>query len=192
MKKQSVKNQSRYALAFILAGFLGLCATINTANTAEASEMVNFETSVGSFVVEVDSDAAPVTSSNFLAYVDANFYDGLVFHRVIPGFVVQGGGYTPDGRERSTNAPIKYEGGNGLDNDRGTIAMARTSDPHSASSQFYVNLVDNDSLNHSAIKPGYTVFGRVVEGMETIDKIAELEASQAGRAVEILRAERVD
>ena len=124
--------------------------------------------------------------------MDANFYDGLVFHRVIPGFVVQGGGYMPDGSERATNDPIEYEGDNGLDNDRGTIAMARTSDPHSASSQFYINLVDNDSLNHSAMKPGYTVFGHVVEGMETIDRIAELEASRPGRAVEILSAKRAD
>ena len=184
-----MKNQSSARLAFILAGILGAAATTSA---TEAAQMVIFETRVGSFVVEVDTGAAPVTSSNFLTYVDANFYDGLVFHRVIPGFVVQGGGYTPDGRERATNGPIEYEGDNGLDNDRGTIAMARTSDPHSASSQFYVNLVDNDSLNHSVMQPGYTVFGRVVEGMETIDKIAEIEASQPGRAVEIISAERVD
>ncbi len=174
----------KFSLA--LAGALGL------ATTSAAAQTVEFETSAGSFAVEIDEGAAPVTASNFLAYVDANFYDGLVFHRVIPGFVVQGGGYTPDGSERPTNEPIKYEGDNGLDNDRGTIAMARTSDPHSATSQFYVNLVDNDFLNHGVKNPGYTVFGRVTEGMETIDKIAELQSTQPRHAVEILGAERID
>ncbi len=174
----------KFSLA--LAGALGL------ATTSAAAQTVEFETSAGNFAVEIDAGAAPVTASNFLAYVDANFYDGLVFHRVIPGFVVQGGGHTLDGMERAANAPIKYEGDNGLGNDRGTIAMARTSDPDSATSQFYVNLVDNDFLNHSVTQPGYTVFGRVIEGMETIDKIAELQSTQPGRVVEIIGTARVD
>ena len=183
---QQVTTSRHSKLSVALAGAVGLAATHGAAQTVE------FETSAGSFAVEVDAGAAPVTASNFLAYVDANFYDGLVFHRVIPGFVVQGGGHTPDGMERAANAPIKYEGDNGLDNDRGTIAMARTSDPDSATSQFYVNLVDNDFLNHSVMKPGYTVFGRVVEGMATIDRIAELESGGSGSAVQILGAKRIE
>lgn len=185
-------------------GVIGLAASPGCADTSPDSTgvaKVKFETDVGSFIVELDVDKAPVTSANFLAYVDTGFYDGLVFHRVIPGFVVQGGGYTPDGDARATKDEIIYEGDNGLDNDRGTIAMARTSDPNSASSQFYVNLVDNDSLNHSVMKPGYAVFGRVIEGMETIDQIAELVKSDRGwnaaqgapsRPVEIFSAERTD
>ena len=185
-----------------LVGIMGLAASSGCADTTlDSAPKVRFETSVGSFVVELDMKSAPVTSTNFLAYVDASFYDGLVFHRVIPGFVVQGGGYTRDGNERATNGPIVYEGNNGLDNDRGTIAMARTQDPNSASSQFYVNLVDNDSLNHSVMKPGYTVFGRVLDGMEAVDKIAELVTSDRGwnaargapsRPVEIISAKRTD
>lgn len=183
-------------------GVLGLAATPGCADTTpDSAPKVRFETALGGFVVELDPENAPITSANFLTYVDASFFDGLVFHRVIPGFVVQGGGYTAQGDERATNGPILYEGNNGLDNDRGTIAMARTPDPNSASSQFYVNLVDNDSLNHSAMKPGYTVFGRVVEGMQTIDKIAEQVTSDQGwnaaigapsRPVEIVSAERAD
>lgn len=185
-----------------LVGVMGLAASPGCADsTQNATPRVKFETGVGDFVVEVDVNSAPVTSANFLAYVDAGFYDGLVFHRVIPGFVVQGGGYTPDGDERATNGPIMYEGNNGLNNDRGTIAMARTQDPNSASSQFYVNLVDNDSLNHSVMKPGYAVFGRVVEGMDAVDKIAEMVTSDRAwnavsgapsRPVEIISAERAD
>ncbi len=185
-----------------LVGIMGLAATPGCADTTpDSAPKVRFETNLGGFVLELDPENAPITTANFLAYVDASFYDGLVFHRVIPGFVVQGGGYTGDGDERDTNDAIIYEGNNGLDNDRGTIAMARTSDPNSASSQFYVNLVDNDSLNHSVMKPGYTVFGKVVAGMETIDRIAEQVTSDRGwnaasgapsRPVEIVSAKRAD
>ncbi len=203
---QRTRRISRFFSLTGLLGLLGLSVSPVYADTAadtssKSQARVGFETTVGSFVVEIDLEQAPVTSANFLAYVDADFYDGLVFHRVIPGFVVQGGGYTTQGAQPPTNSPIVYEGDNGLDNDRGTIAMARTQDPDSASSQFYVNLVDNDSLNHSAMKPGYTVFGRVIVGMDTIDRIADLTRSDSGwnaasgapsRPVEIVSAKRTD
>jgi len=135
--------------------------------------MVRFETSVGGFTVELDAEKAPVTVANFLAYVDEGFYDGLIFHRVIPGFMVQGGGMTPDMRPRENKAPIRNEAANGLKNRRGTIAMARTNVVDSATSQFFINLVDNDFLDHQGpANFGYAVFGRVVEGMDTIDRIA--------------------
>ena len=202
----NISTLRKFLLAQVsgLVGIMGLAASSGCADTTLGSTSMaklKFETTVGNFIVELDLDNAPVTTANFLAYAEASFYDGLVFHRVIPGFVVQGGGYTSNGDERATRGAIIYEGNNGLDNDRGTIAMARTQDPNSASSQFYVNLVDNDSLNHSVMKPGYTVFGRVIEGMETIDRIAELVTSDRGwnaasgapsRPVEIVSAERID
>jgi cyclophilin family peptidyl-prolyl cis-trans isomerase len=135
--------------------------------------MVRFETSLGSFTLELDAAKAPVTVENFLAYVDDGFFDGLIFHRVIPGFMVQGGGMTPDMAQKKNKAPIKNEASNGLKNKRGTIAMARTNDPHSATSQFFINLVDNDFLDASPGNAGYAVFGRVVNGLDTIDRIAK-------------------
>lgn len=169
---------SRIAKSSRIIGLLGLFTFITAASfadeTQEAGVNVTFETSVGSFQVELDPEKAPLTSANFLAYVDAKFYDGLVFHRVVPGFVVQGGGYTSNGEARETNSPIDYEGDNGLANTMGTIAMARTQDPNSASSQFYINLIDNDFLNHRPGRDGYTVFGTVILGMETLHKIAAL------------------
>lgn len=136
--------------------------------------MVRFETSVGGFTLELDAEKAPLSVANFLAYVDEGFYDGLVFHRVIPGFMVQGGGMTPDMDQRKNKAPIKNEATNGLKNKRGTIAMARTNVVDSATSQFFINLVDNDFLDHQGQHNyGYAVFGRVVEGMDTIDRIAK-------------------
>ena len=183
-----------------MVGILGLAISAGCADKpSEAGVSVTLETSVGSFRVELDAARAPVTTANFLTYVNARFYDGLVFHRVVPGFVVQGGGYTPDGEERKTNSPIIYEADNGLANDKGTIAMARTPDPNSASSQFYINLIDNDSLNHRPDRPGYAVFGRVIEGMETIYQIEALTEQDPGwtaangapsRPVEILWARR--
>ncbi len=136
--------------------------------------MVRFETSVGGFTLELDADKAPLSVANFLAYVDEGFYDGLIFHRVIPGFMIQGGGMTPDMAQKSNKAPIKNEAANGLKNKRGTIAMARTNVVDSATSQFFINLVDNDFLDHQGqANFGYAVFGRVVDGMDTIDRIAK-------------------
>ena len=135
--------------------------------------MVVFETSLGSFTLELDAAKAPATVENFLAYVDDGFFDGLIFHRVIPGFMIQGGGMAPDMSQKANKAPIKLEAGNGLKNLRGTVAMARTNNPHSATSQFFVNLVDNDFLNAGPGNDGYTVFGKVVDGLDTVDRIAK-------------------
>ncbi|MFM1887653.1 MAG: hypothetical protein RL026_2810 [Pseudomonadota bacterium] len=135
--------------------------------------MVRFETTHGGFTLELDAEKAPLTVANFLQYVDDGFFDGLIFHRVIPGFMVQGGGMDSAMNQKRGRAPIKLESGNGLANDRGTIAMARTGDPHSATSQFFINLVDNAFLDgRSPGEDGYAVFGRVIDGMDTIDRIA--------------------
>ena len=141
---------------------------------------VTLNTSQGEIVIELNQEQAPATTANFLEYVDAGFYDGTVFHRVIRGFMIQGGGFALDPAQqdlekKETRAPIRNEAGNGLENRRGTIAMARTGNPHSATAQFFINLVDNRSLNHTCKTPrgwGYTVFGEVVEGMDTVDRIA--------------------
>lgn len=133
---------------------------------------VRITTTLGAFTVELDAEKAPLTTQNFLRYVDDKFYEGTIFHRVIPGFVVQGGGFLPDMSQKQPRSPIMSEANNGLKNLRGTLAMARQNDPNSATSQFYVNLVDNANLDYSTANPGYTVFGRIVEGMEIIDQIA--------------------
>lgn len=135
---------------------------------------VSFQTSMGDFVLELDPRAAPITVNNFLAYVNQNpsFYVGTLFHRVISGFVVQGGGFLPGMNAKTgLRTPITLESNNGLSNDRGTVAMARSSDPNSATSQFYINLVNNSALNYSSASAGYAVFGRVVSGMAVIDQI---------------------
>jgi cyclophilin family peptidyl-prolyl cis-trans isomerase len=136
--------------------------------------MVRFETSHGAFTVELFPKEAPVSVENFLRYVDDGHFDGTVFHRIVPGFVIQGGGLTADFSSRKTRAPISNEAKNGLKNTRGTLSMARTSDINSATSQFFVNLADNAFLDHSARDFGYAVFGRVTEGMDVIDKIARV------------------
>jgi len=153
---------------------LGLAATLalNTAALAQVANQVKFQTSLGDFTVEVYADKAPKTVENFLQYVKDKQYSGTIFHRVMDGFMVQGGGMTADMKEKPTRDPIPLEAKNGLKNDRGTIAMARTNNPNSATAQFFINVVDNNGLN--APSPdgyGYTVFGKVVSGMETIDKI---------------------
>ncbi len=135
--------------------------------------MVLFETSLGSFTLELDAANAPVTVENFLAYVDEGFFDGLIFHRVIPGFMIQGGGFAPDMSQKKNRAPIKNEATNGLKNLRGTIAMARTSDINSATAQFFINLSDNAFLDNAPGNFGYAVFGKVVDGIDTIDRIAK-------------------
>ena len=137
--------------------------------------MIRFETSLGSFTVELFAQDAPVTTKNFLDYVDAGHFDGTVFHRVIPGFVIQGGGLAADMRQKPTRAPIRNEADNGLKNRRGTLSMARTNEPHSATSQFFVNLVDNAFLDPGRGGAGYAVFGCVTEGMDVIDRIATVK-----------------
>jgi peptidyl-prolyl cis-trans isomerase A (cyclophilin A) len=141
--------------------------------------MVRFETSLGDFTLELDAEKAPISVANFLEYVDEGFFDGLIFHRVIPGFMIQGGGFTPDMKQKKNRSPIKNEAKNGLKNQRGTIAMARTNVVDSATSQFFINLADNEFLNHAgAANFGYAVFGRVVDGLDIIDRIA---AERTGR-----------
>jgi peptidyl-prolyl cis-trans isomerase B (cyclophilin B) len=139
------------------------------------STAVVLKTNKGEITLELHAAEAPVATANFIAYVEAGFYGGTIFHRVIPGFVAQGGGLTADMQRKETRPPIVNEADNGLLNDRGTVAMARTQDPHSASSQFFVNLADNEFLNHKSKTVrgwGYTVFARVVDGMDVVDQIA--------------------
>jgi peptidyl-prolyl cis-trans isomerase B (cyclophilin B) len=144
------------------------------------------ETNYGTITIELDAENAPVTTENFLSYVRDGFFTDTLFHRVIPNFMIQGGGFLPGMVQKQTNTPIENEADNGLGNDRGTIAMARTMDPHSASSQFFINLKDNTFLNHTGKNPqgwGYCVFGKVVEGMDVVDKIAAVATgNNAGHA----------
>ncbi len=135
---------------------------------------VRFETTHGPFTIELFPKEAPVSVENFLRYVDEGFFDGTLFHRIVPGFVIQGGGLTADFSNKKTHAPIANEAKNGLKNGRGWLSMARTSDINSATSQFFVNLKDNEFLDHGPRDFGYAVFGRVTEGMETVDKIAKV------------------
>ena len=145
---------------------------LSPAAWAQNATQVNFQTSAGNFTLELYPDKAPKSVENFLQYVKDKHYNGTIFHRVIDGFMVQGGGFTADMKQKPTRPPIPLEAKNGLKNDRGTIAMARTGDPHSATAQFFINVVDNASLNAPAPDGyGYAVFGKVVSGMETIDKI---------------------
>lgn len=145
--------------------------------------MIKMNTNKGTIVLELDAEKAPITVENFIAYAKDGFYDGTIFHRVINGFMIQGGGMTPGMVEKQTNASIKNEADNGLKNDRGTIAMARTPDPDSASSQFFINVKDNDFLNYSAPTAqgwGYCVFGKVVEGMDVVDAIKGVATGSHG------------
>jgi len=134
--------------------------------------MIQFETTHGRFTIELFEKDAPLTCANFLKYVDDGFFDGTIFHRIVPDFVIQGGGLTADFAQKKTRDPVKNEADNGRLNQRGALSMARTNAPHSATSQFFVNLKDNDFLDYRPGNHGYAVFGRVTEGMETIDKIA--------------------
>ncbi len=140
---------------------------------AKPAQQVKLSTSFGDIVLEMFADKAPVSVANFLTYVDSGFYEGTVFHRVIPGFVIQGGGMTPELDRKATRDPIRNEADNGLKNLRGTLSMARTNDPNSATSQFFINLVDNAALDRSARDHGYAVFAKVVSGMDVVDKIAQ-------------------
>ena len=145
--------------------------------------MVKLHTNFGTITLELNAEKAPVTVENFLNYVRSGFYNGTIFHRVISNFMIQGGGMEPGMKEKATNAPIKNEADNGLSNERGTIAMARTMEPHSASAQFFINVKDNTFLDHrspTADGWGYAVFGRVVDGMDVVDKIKDVATGNAG------------
>ena len=148
-----------------------------------ANPTVALDTNHGTIVLELFADKAPKTVQNFLDYVAAGFYDGTLFHRVIPDFMIQGGGFDTQERQKPTRAQIANEADNGVTNQRGTVAMARTGDPHSATAQFFINLKDNGFLNHTGKNPqgwGYTVFGKVVEGMDVVDKVAKVKTSRGG------------
>jgi peptidyl-prolyl cis-trans isomerase A (cyclophilin A) len=153
------------------------------AKTAGKNPVVLVQTSMGNIKLELFEKEAPVSVKNFLAYVNSGFYSGTIFHRVIPAFMIQGGGFTTDFKEKPTNAPIKNEAGNGLKNMRGTLAMARTFIIDSAAAQFFINVKDNDFLNHSSNSMqgyGYAVFGKVLEGMDVVDKIAAVPTGNHG------------
>ena len=154
--------------------FTALCSQAN------ATE-VDITTNQGAIRIDLNDKAAPNTVKNFLSYVEEGFYNGTIFHRVIPGFMIQGGGFTPDMTQKPTHAAIPYEGDNGLANNRGTIAMARTQNPDSATSQFFINQADNSFLNDGARgAPGYTVFGHVISGMDVVDNISKLPTHSMG------------
>jgi peptidyl-prolyl cis-trans isomerase B (cyclophilin B) len=145
--------------------------------------MVLMKTSMGEIKIELNKEKAPITVENFLKYVEAKFYDGTIFHRVIPNFMIQGGGFDAGMKQKETNAPIKNEAGNGLRNDTGTIAMARTNVVDSATAQFFINVKDNDFLNHKNETPagfGYAVFGKVVEGLDVVRKIEAVSTGSKG------------
>jgi cyclophilin family peptidyl-prolyl cis-trans isomerase len=142
--------------------------------------MLLFQTTKGDFTVELFTKDAPISSENFLAYADAGFFDGTIFHRVIPGFMIQGGGFTENMEQKKGNDPIKNEAKNGKLNLRGTLSMARTNDINSATSQFFVSLKDNDFLDHKPGSYGYAVFGQVTSGMEVIDAIAKVKTGRRG------------
>ena len=180
-----MSDRATRLFAATLTTFAMGCTAASSSAQAEESNRprVTFETSHGAFVLELDREAAPETVANFLAYVRDGFYEGTIFHRVIAGFMVQGGGFSKEFQQLSTRPPVRNEADRGGRNDRGTIAMARTSDPHSATAQFFINVVDNDFLNHKDPTPqgwGYAAFGRVVEGMETVDRIAAVETGSHG------------
>ncbi len=159
-----------------------LLLALGTAHAAAGDPRVLLETSMGNITVELAPERAPITVRNFLAYVEKGHYDGTIFHRVIPGFMIQGGGFTADMNEKPTMQPIPLEARGGLPNDRYTIAMARTSYPHSATSQFFINVADNDFLNADRAQDGngYAVFGRVVAGEDVVDKIAGVKTGAKG------------
>ena len=162
---------------------IGAMVISGAKDVAAENYKVQLDTSKGKIILELYPDKAPDTVKNFLNYVDAKFYDGTIFHRVISNFMIQGGGFTDDMKQKSTQTPIKNEADTGVKNDRGTIAMARTNDPHSATAQFFINTVDNDFLNHKSKTPqgwGYAAFGKVIEGMDTVDSISAVKTATRG------------
>ena len=175
---QTLKHLSRL---FMIGALLSLTLNAYAADTAKPR--VRMVTSMGAIELELDRARAPQTVANFLQYAESGFYNGTLFHRVIPNFMIQGGGFAPGMRQKPTRAPIKNEANNGLKNTAGTIAMARTGDPHSATAQFFINTADNPALDHRAKDPagwGYAVFGRVTRGQDVVKKIASVETGRFG------------
>jgi cyclophilin family peptidyl-prolyl cis-trans isomerase len=169
----------RFFSLVLILGLISACKTDNT--SAQANPKILMKTSKGDITIEFDQKKAPITVKNFLAYVDEEQYDGTIFHRVIEGFMIQGGGYDADFHQKATKPPIENEAINGLKNKRGTIAMGRLPEIHSASKQFYINHVDNPGLNHKNNTPagfGYCVFGKVIKGMDVVDAIANTPTTE--------------
>jgi peptidyl-prolyl cis-trans isomerase B (cyclophilin B) len=175
MNKFKIRGDKMKIKMIVVLGALFTLITAGASMAVAANPKVEMETSKGKFVIELFPEKAPETVKNFLNYVEAKYYDGTIFHRVIPNFMIQGGGFTSDMKRKSAGAPIKNEADNGLKNDRGTIAMARTGDPHSATAQFFINSVNNEFLNHKSKTQqgwGYVVFGKVITGMDVVDAIS--------------------
>ncbi|MBU1215571.1 MAG: peptidyl-prolyl cis-trans isomerase [Gammaproteobacteria bacterium] len=173
-------NFARIITAFLLAGLCVLPAQA-ASPTKGKMNMVKLETNHGTITLQLDADKAPITTKNFLDYVNSGFYSNVIFHRVIPNFMIQGGGFEPGMKQKKTNDPIKNEAANGLKNDKYTIAMARTGDPHSASAQFFINTKNNSFLDYPGQDGwGYCVFGKVVEGMEVVDAIGKVKTGSSG------------
>jgi cyclophilin family peptidyl-prolyl cis-trans isomerase len=168
----------RKRLLLLTSAILGLTSSLGL-----AGPQVRLDTSLGAITLELAEDQAPKTVENFLDYAREGFYNGTIFHRVIDGFMIQGGGFTADFQQKTTRAPIQNEADNGLKNQRGTIAMARTGDPHSATAQFFINVQDNPALDYRAATTqgwGYTVFGKVIEGMDVVDQIRRVPTGTGG------------
>ena len=163
-------------LILVLSAFVSMA---NAADKAAPVEVV-FETTLGSYTLTLNPEKAPKTVANFLVYVNEGFFDGTLYHRVIPGFVIQGGGFEKGMVKKKTHDAVENESGNGLMNDRGTISMARTNHPDSATSQFFINVADNPNLDAHGIRPGYSVFGKVTAGMDVVDKIVAVPTTSSG------------
>ena len=161
--------------------FLSVCGAAVAEDKVPTHPHIKIETTEGTIVLELEGKRAPITVRNFLSLVDSGHFDGTIFHRVIPSFMIQGGGYTPGLKDRESEKTIPNESGNGMSNAYGTIAMARTGDPHSASAQFFINVADNSRLDPSPTSWGYAVFGYVIEGMDVVDKIALVQTGPAGK-----------
>lgn len=171
-----MKTINKFLLGLLMAASM-------TAHAADKTYQVQLETTMGNIVLELNATRAPLSVQNFLAYVKSGFYNGTIFHRVIDGFMIQGGGFTEDMQQKVTHNPIRNEANNGLKNNRGTIAMARTNAPHSATSQFFINVANNDALNYrsESIRGwGYAVFGNVIAGMDVVDKIRKTRTGVSG------------
>ncbi len=168
----------------MLKTLLATLTLIAACGALAQNPQVEMRTSLGTITLELQPENAPETVKNFLQYVKEGYYNGTIFHRVIADFMIQGGGFTPDLQQKKTRDPVKHEGGNGLRNQVGTIAMARTADPHTATSQFFINVVDNQMLDFRGPGPqeiGYTVFGRVINGLDVVSKIRSVETSARGQ-----------
>jgi peptidyl-prolyl cis-trans isomerase B (cyclophilin B) len=181
-RKHSSSNKTKKPLIVggaLLIGIIIISIFFFTQQTGEKmDDIIIITTNKGTIEIQLDAKNAPVTVDNFLRYVDEGFFDGTIFHRVIDNFMIQGGGFTPNGKQKSTHAPIKLESQNGLKNTQGTIAMARTSVPDSATSQFFINTVDNDFLNYAVGNDGYAVFGVVISGMDVVNTIAKAKTQK--------------